>query len=184
MKIIIMRHAKVQIENRSIYANEFNEMIEEYDHAPIEEQMDNEDELKKVADEANYFLSSGLRRSLDSLALLGKKADDIDEIFAEAELPSGRRKWIKLPLFIWVFIFRLFWLLGYSGEGRSYRESQEDALKATLKLEALAKEHGTVFLLGHGLKNRLIAQALKRRGWHETQKMSLKNWGYGVYETL
>ena len=93
-----MRHAKVQIENRSIYANEFNEMIEEYDHAPIEEQMDNEDELKKVADEANYFLSSGLRRSLDSLALLGKKADDIDEIFAEAELPSGRRKWIKLPL--------------------------------------------------------------------------------------
>ena len=51
-----------------------------------------------------------------------------------------------------------------------------------LKLEGFAKEHGTVLLLGHGLKNMLIVKVLRKEGWQESKKLSMKNWGYGVYE--
>jgi broad specificity phosphatase PhoE len=184
VKIIIMRHAKVQIENRKIYANELKNLIEEYNQAPIEEHIENFDELKKLADEVNFTVSSGLRRSVESLALLGREPDDRDEIFAEVESPYIKRKIMKLSLYTWGFWFKLLWRLGYSGGSRSYRESQADALKASIKLEGFAKEHDKVLLLGHGLKNMLIAKALKSRGWQESKKMSLKNWGYGIYERI
>lgn len=177
-----MRHAKVKIENRKIYANELKSVVEEYDQAPIEKDMENYEALKELADEVDYFVSSGLRRSVDSLALLGKKANHLDELFAEVESPYTKRKIMKLPLYTWGFWFKLVWSLGYSGGSRSYKESKEDARQGAVKLEGFAHEHCTVLLLGHGLKNMLIAKALKKQGWSEQQKMSLKNWGYGVYE--
>ena len=182
MKIVIMRHAKVLIENRKIYANELKSVVEEYDKAPIDKHIQNNEEIQKIVAEVEFFVSSGLRRSLDSLALLGKKADYVDLIFAEVESPYTKRKIMKLPIYTWGFWFKLVWSLGYSGGSRSYKESKLDALEASIKLENFAKEYGTVLLLGHGLKNMLIAKALKEQGWKENQKMSLKNWGYGVYE--
>ena len=177
-----MRHAEVLIEKRKIYANELQSVVEEYDKAPIKEQIENLDELKVLTDEVNFFLSSGLRRSLDSLALLGREANHTDKLFKEVESPYTKRKIMKLPLFTWGFLFKLIWRLGYSGGSRSYRESLKDALDGSLKLEAFAKEHGIVLLLGHGLKNMLIVKTLKNRGWQESKKLSMKNWGYGVYE--
>ena len=177
-----MRHAKVLIVNRKIYANEFKSVIEEYDNTPIEEHIENFDELEEIMDEVNFFVSSGLRRSVESLELFHKKADYIDKLFAEVESPYSKRKMIKLPLYTWGFWFKLLWRLGYSSGSGSYKESQEDAIKASLKLDEFSKSHGTILLLGHGLKNILIVKALKKRGWQESKKMSLKNWGYGVYE--
>jgi broad specificity phosphatase PhoE len=182
MKIIIIRHAKVLINKRKIYANELKSVVEEYDQAPIDEYIENHMELQNLADEVNYFVSSGLRRSVDSLALLGENADVIDEIFAEVESPYTKRKILKLSLYTWGFIFKVLWSLGYTGGSRSYKESKEDALKASFLLEYFAEEHGTVLLLGHGLKNMLIVTVLKSLGWREEKKISLKNWGYGVYE--
>ena len=177
-----MRHAKVLIENRKIYANELKSVIEEYDNAPIEEHIENFDELEEITDEVNFFVSSGLRRSIESLELFHKKADYIDKLFAEVESPYTKRKIMKLPIYTWGFWFKLVWSFGYSGGSRSYKESKEDALIASMKLEGFAKEHTNILLLGHGLKNMLIAKALKKYGWKESKKMSLKNWGYGVYE--
>ena len=184
MKIILMRHAKVLIENRKIYANELKSVIEEYDQAPIEEHIENHAELQKIADEVNFTVSSGLRRSVESLALLGREADEVDGIFAEVESPYTQREIMKLSVYTWGSWFKLVWRLGYSGGSRSYQESKADALEASIKLEGFAKEHETVLLLGHGLKNMLIAKALKRRGWQESKKMSFKNWGYGIYESV
>jgi len=184
MKIIIMRHAKVQIENHKIYANELKSQIEKYDKAPIEKQVKNLDELKELTDNVDFFVSSGLRRSLDSLALLDREANYIDRVFAEVESPYTKLKILKLPLYSWGFWFKILWRLGYSGGSCSYRESKEDAHKASLQLEELAKQHDRVLLLGHGIKNTLIAKSLKSRGWRESKKMSLKNWGYGTYEKV
>jgi len=177
-----MRHAEVLIEKRKIYANELKSVVAEYDNAPIKEEVENLDELKSLTDEVNFFLSSGLRRSLDSLALLGREANHIDKIFEEVESPYTKRKIIKLSLYTWGFLFKLIWRFGYSGGSRSYKESLEDAHTGVLKLEGFAKEHETVLLLGHGLKNMLIVKALRKEGWQESKKLSMKNWGYGVYE--
>jgi len=180
-KIVIMRHAKVLIKNRKIYANELKDAIEEYDVTSIDIYIKNKNELLNLSNSCNYFISSGLLRSVESLALLDKKADYIDKIFAEVESPYTRYKFIKLSLYTWGFWFKLVWFLGYSGGSKSYKESKKEAKEASEILIKLAKEHNSVFLLGHGIKNMLIAKALKKAGWSESTKMSSKNWGYGIY---
>ena len=177
-----MRHAKVLIKKRNIYANEIKSVVEEYDQTVIDNNVDNLDELKKVVDEVDFFVSSGLRRSVDSLALLGKEANYINKLFAEVKDPHFSRKFIKLPLYTWIAISKLLWRFGYSGGNLSYRKSREEAFEASKLLIEFAKEQGSVLLLGHGMKNRLIVKALKKQGWSERKKLSMKNWGYGVYE--
>ena len=103
-----MRHAEVLIEKRKIYANELKSVVEEYDKASIKEEVENLDELKVLTSEVNFFVSSGLRRSLDSLTLLGREANHIDKIFAEVESPYTKWKIMKLPLFTWAFYLNSF----------------------------------------------------------------------------
>jgi broad specificity phosphatase PhoE len=182
MKIIIMRHAKVLIKNRKIYANELKEAIEEYDITPIETNIKNHQELLEVANSCNYFVSSGLSRSVDTLALLDKKPDYINRLFAEVESPYTKLKIMKLPLFTWGFWFKLAWFMGFSGGAKSYKESKIEAFEASKILIDFAKEYNSVMLMGHGLKNRLIAKALKKQGWIESKKMKMDNLDYGVFE--
>ena len=181
MKIIIMRHAKVLIKNRKIYANELKKAIEEYDITPIDTHIKNHQELLDVANGCNYFVSSGLSRSIDTLALLDKKPNYIDKIFAEVEPPYTSKKIMKLTLFSWGFWFRIAWIMGFSGGSKSYKESKIDAYKASKILINLAKEHDSILLVGHGLKNRLIVKALKKQGWSESKKMKMDNLDYGIY---
>jgi len=176
-----MRHAKVLIENRKIYANELKECIEEYDKAPIETKIQNREELVALANSCNYIVSSGLPRSIESLALLGKKAHYIDELFAEVESPYMEQKIVKLSLFTWGFWFKIAWFLGYSNKSKSYKYSKEEAKEGAKLLIDFAKEHGSVLLVGHGLKNILIVKSLKKLGSKEEKKISSKNFGYGVY---
>jgi broad specificity phosphatase PhoE len=181
MKIVIVRHAKVLIKNKKIYANELKKEIEEYDRTPIDTNIKNYHELVEVANSCNYFVSSGFSRSVNSLALLGKEADYIDKIFSEVESPYTDKKIIKLSLFTWGFWFKLAWYMGFSGGAKSYQESKIEAFKASKILINLAKEHGSVMLMGHGLKNRLIATALRQQGWIERKKMKIDNLDYGVF---
>ncbi len=125
MKIVIVRHAKVLIKNKKIYANELKKAIEEYDYTD-----------KKI---------------------------------------------MKLSLFTWAFWFKLAWYMGFSGGAKSYQESKDEAFKASKILIDLAKEYGSVMLMGHGLKNRLIATALRQQGWIERKKMKMDNLDYGVF---
>ena len=181
MKIVIMRHAKVLIENRKIYANELKSIIAEYDTAPIEQEVKNLKELKALADTCNVFVSSGLYRSVESLLLLSKEADYVDEVFAELESFYTEKKIIQLSFYTWGFCLKLIWFLGLSNGSKSYKESKIEAQKASEILINLAKKEDSVMLMGHGLKNMLIVRALKQRGWKESKKMKMDNFEYGVY---
>ncbi len=140
--------------NRKIYANELKEAIEN-----------------------EYNLAS-----IDTLTLLGKKADYIDKIFTEIEFLYTNKKIMKLSLFTWAFLFRLAWIIGFSGGSKSYKENKIEALKASKILITLARKKNCVMLVGHGLKNRLIAKALKKEGWIESKKMRMNNLDYGIFE--
>ena len=88
---------------------------------------------------------------------------------------------MKLSLFSWGFWFKLACFLGYSNENKSYKESKEERMQGAKLLIGFAKEHDSVFLVGHGLKNMLIVKTLKKLGLKEEKKISNKNLGYGVY---
>ena len=176
-KIILMRHAQVHMQNETIYASEMKHFIEAYNSAEVE---NNKPEGLPKAD---IYLCSELKRSQDSLALLGYKPDLIDNSFNEAELPYANWRGLKIPAKIWAIVFRIAWLFGYSHHSESYKEAKERAKAATDKLLNFANRKKDVMLLGHGVMNRIIIKELVHRGYRVVEKTGSGNWGYSVMES-
>ena len=176
-KIILLRHAKVLMENETIYASDMKYFIEAYNSAEIRNSKP--DRLPK----ADIYLCSGLKRSQDSLALLEYKPELIDNSFNEAELPYADWRGLKIPAKIWAIIFRIAWIFGYSKHSESYKEAKERAKVATDKLLYFANSKKDVMLLGHVVMNRIITKELIHRGYRVVEKTGRGNWGYSVMES-
>jgi len=175
MKIILLRHAKVEYKNSPIYANQMGEWIEQYNSASINTQ------APENLPNADIYITSQMKRSIDSLALLGKKAKLKSSVFNEAMLPYPNRKLFKLPPTIWTIIFRIAWLFGYSNNAISFKDSKLEAKEGAKILADLAKD-ADVMLVGHGVKNRLIAKELQKLGFKELKNSGSKNWGFIILE--
>ena len=177
-QIILVRHAKVCIDNWIIYASDMGKFIEFYNSADIEE------ELNTNIPKAEVYVASQLKRSLVSLELLGVEVTVSDAVFNEAQLPYVDKRGIKLPAMLWAPIFRVMWLFGYSNHSESYTKAKERAEKGADMLVNLAKENRSVLLMGHGVMNRLIIKALKKRGWLVVQKQGSGNGEYSIMKDL
>jgi len=175
MKIILLRHAKVEYKNSAIYANQMGEWIEQYNRASIDTQAP--ENLPNV----DIYITSQMKRSIDSLALLGKNSKLKNALFNEAMLPYPNRKLFKLPPAIWAVIFRIAWLFGYSKNAISFKDSKLEAKEGAKILVDLAKD-ADVMLVGHGVKNRLIAKELQKLGFKELKNSGSKNWGFIILE--
>jgi len=183
MKIILIRHAEVEIDkNMFTYASELKKWLEIYDHAEIKKALVAKDEILTLFNQSDTLFCSRLKRSLDSVALYGKSPDETDELFNEAGLPFANWGWVKLPLSLWVAVFRVMWLFGYANNGESLQDTKIRAKKGAERLIEACAENRTVTLLGHGLMNRLTGKELVKRGWQPQGKMGSANWGYGVFK--
>ena len=182
MKIILIRHAEVDIDKNSFaYAFELKEWIEVYDHAEIKRDFVSKSEIADILNRSDAIVCSTLKRSYDSVALYGKEPHEQDELFNEAGLPYANWRWVKLPLSVWALVFRLMWLFGYDKNGESLHDAKLRAKAGAKKLMALSENGKRVTLLGHGLMNRLIGKELLKQGWKAQGKMGSANWAYGVF---
>ena len=185
MKIILIRHAEVDINKNSFaYAFELKKWLDIYNNAEIKKDFVSKSEISNIFDSSDKILCSGLKRSYDSVALYGKTPYEEDELFNEAGLPFANWRWVKLPLWVWAIIFRVMWLFGYKKNGESLQEATIRAQKGASKLIASCEKGTTITLLGHGLMNRLIAKELVKRGWSNQGKIGSANWDYGVFVSL
>jgi len=183
MKIILIRHAEVDIDKNSFaYAYELKKWLDIYNSAEIKKEFVSKDEISNIFESSDKIFCSGLKRSFDSVALYGKTPDEQDEIFNEAGLPYANWKLVKLPLSVWAIIFRIMWLFGYKNNGESLQVAKDRAKKGANKLISSCEKGATVMLLGHGLMNRLIGKELLKQGWERKGKMGSANWAYGVFE--
>jgi broad specificity phosphatase PhoE len=182
MKIILIRHAEVNIDkNIFTYASKLKNWLYIYDHAEIKKVLVSKDKILTIFNQSNIIFCSKLKRSLDSVALYGKSPDETDTLFNEVGLPFANWDWVKLPLSLWVVVFRVMWLFGYDNNGESLQDAKARAKKGADRLINACDENSTVTLLGHGLMNRLIGKELVKRGWKAKAKMGSANWGYGVF---
>ena len=175
MKIILLRHAKVEYRNSPIYANQMGKWIEQYNSASINTQ------APESLPSADIYITSQMKRSIDSLALLGRKVKLKNALFNEAMLPYPNRKLFKLSTTIWALVFRIAWLFGYSKNAVSFKDSKLEAKAGAKILADLAKD-ADVMLVGHGVKNRLIAKELQKLGFKELKNSGSKNWGFIILE--
>ena len=89
---------------------------------------------------------------------------------------------LKLPPNYWAVIFRILWLLGYSKHSESYKEATLRASAAAAKLIELARQHGQMLFVGHGIFNRLVAKALRKQGWVGPKSPGYGYWSVAVYQ--
>ena len=178
-----MRHGKVALESkRKITSGEFSEWIKTYNKASIFRDTLADSGIMAIINGTDAVVCSSLRRSVDSVGLAGRKPLETNRLFDEAGLPFLRSSFPRLTPNSWAVIFRLLWLIGYSNNSESLDEAKKRAMTAASRLDEMTREHGTVLLMGHGVMNRLIAKAIRKRGWVNTKKLQNSHWGYGVFE--
>ncbi|NQY93084.1 MAG: histidine phosphatase family protein [Campylobacteraceae bacterium] len=181
--ITLLRHARVDIkEFDNITARDFGQWIDEYNTAGIKKEVPNQDTIFKLLDEADIILCSNLNRSIESVALFGKKPTYINELFNEVELPTASWKTIQLRASFWLVFFRILWFLGYSKNVESYRKAQIRAKEASEILFDFAKEGQSVVLVGHGLMNKLIVKELLGKNCIKLKSTGSNNWSYSILE--
>jgi len=97
------------------------------------------------------------------------------------ELPFADWKYPRLSTRIWIAIFRLLWFAGYSRHCASFRTERKRVRSAADYLTILAKEQGSVMLVGHGILNRFIAGELLSADWRGPKTPGNTFWQYGTY---
>lgn len=179
--IILMRHGRVKLAMpKRIASVEFPKWVRAYDHAGVVPEVP--EASQRTLQETSGVVCSGLTRSVVSAQICGVTPLGRESIFNEAKIPWKRIPLLRLRPKTWTSLFRFFWFLGLDNHAESFGHARHRAKVGSAYLDKLAREKGSVALIGHGVMNRLIAWELGRLGWKEVQKSDSDHWSYGVYE--
>jgi len=184
MKIILIRHAKVLLDNtQKITASQMNTWVEAYNHAPIDTTLPSKEVIHYIKG-ADVVLASSLSRTFDSLSVIDVVPREKNILFDEIDLPQAKGTWLKLSSKTWLVLLRLMMLAGFSKKSKVYTEAKQRAKKASEYLVGLSNNHGSVALIGHGGMHWLVGKELERLGWEcVKQGGGSKNWGFKVYKS-
>ena len=135
----------------------------------------------RLAAQASVCATSRSRRAVESLARLRGPSEGqqhvADAVFREAGLRCPAVPFLRLPAQWWALLARLAWFGGWTCGVESWGQVNRRAAEAARVLDQLALRHGSVFLLGHGIMNRLIAFELKKLGYATLSRPSSQHWG-------
>ena len=166
-QILLVRHGMPLCDLHSrIRGSAFAEWVAAYDRAPIDRSKPPSPELRARLATIPWILTSTLRRSIESAALIAvSQPTASDPLFDEAGILTALPFRFSLTPNHWDILARAAWMLGWSPGVESFRAAKRRAARASARLETLSSEHGEVALIGHGMLNTLIARALRRSGW-------------------
>jgi broad specificity phosphatase PhoE len=182
MEIILARHGKPNLQQSVwITPRQLKDWIQRYNQADLLVEEVPSATLKK-ATESGVIVSSTLRRCVQSAEQLSRnRAFAAEEVFCEAELPLPNRHFPRLPFWLWSVVFRLAWFCGFFANAEPLAQATERARNAAERLIELARENGSVFLVGHGVMNLLIAGQLSALGWSGPKRPANKYWQFSAY---
>lgn len=183
MQIVLLRHGKPNIAPpEKIHAHELQQWVDAYNAAGLAAGQAPSTESLHIAQTCRAVVCSDLPRSLESARALGlEDIAAIDPVFREMALPYSRFPALKLAPKYWVILFRILWFLGYASNGESLREAKLRVALGATRLQEIAARQGTVLLVGHGMANRFLAQALLAKGWKGPRDPGRDYWSFGVY---
>ncbi len=179
-KIILVRHGEpdVKIADK-ISGNEIAHFLDSYNEANIKIISLPPLDLKSLVHDC-VIVCSDLNRSLSSASACGLTPSIIDSVFCESIPPHFQNDWMKFSPKQWLVMSRLLWMIGFSKNGESLKETKQRANKAVDILVSSSLEEDVV-LFGHGLFNIMIAKELKSRGYKGPRIPAKKYWEYGIY---
>ncbi len=182
MKIVLLRHGRpIPPAFPWITAFELGRWIDAYNRTGIRESTPPRRALN-AAGTCSVIITSDLARSIESGKALARGMPIMsDGLFREAGLPYGPFGSIKMPPMVWAAFFRLRWFFGYNANGESIHAFRERSRRAAGRLIVLAKEHGNVLFVGHGLINGHIARELLAAGWKGPVRPRYRHWACTEY---
>ncbi|WP_155400615.1 histidine phosphatase family protein [Vibrio nigripulchritudo] len=190
MRIVIMRHGRPELDLDALKKQKFSslklgEIVEQYEQSALEKSQTIPHSSLAISQSCQFALSSDLPRAIGSIEKLGmKEIHETDAVFRESPLPYFNWSWPFLSFFTWAVALRVLWLFGFATNGESIKTARARAQTGAGKLHQYATEHRSVFLLGHGIMNRLIAKELSSKGWKKVESNGENYWSYSVYERL
>jgi broad specificity phosphatase PhoE len=141
-----------------IAGDALGDWVRRYNDAGIKKDVPPPERVRQLAASINCVVASDLPRSTESAAWLASANDvQIEPALREACLPDAIGTSIRLPPGAWVVIARVAWWLNWCASVETVAATRDRAGRATERLCALAHEHGTVLVVGHGMFNRFVA---------------------------
>ena len=182
MKIVLGRHGRPKLSHRIWLApRQLGCWIEAFDPAGVDLVRVPRDTLKTAA-LCNVVVVSTLQRSVQSAAILAPSKVLVTEaLLREAGMPHTQWPFPRLPVRAWLLFFRIAWFCGYAPNSESLPLASARAGVAAERLIDLARQHGSVFVVGHGIFTMLIAKQLLLKGWSGSKRPRNKYWGCCVY---
>jgi len=182
MQIVLVRHGKPSIESSRIPAHDLARWARAYNRAGIDPAHPPPSRARTLAAAAACTVSSDLPRAVESLRMLDpERPAPAEGVFREADLPKMPTTLLRLDPMVWAAVAHVGWWLGMPGEKESASGARHRARAASQRLSALATEHGSVLLVGHGIFNTLIAGELRAAGWRGPLLPSGTYWSSAVY---
>lgn len=184
MEIILGRHGRPEVDQSHwIAPQKLGNWIAEFDDGGILS-----GEIPKstsiAAARCKVIVASPLRRSYQSAQLLASSQLVVTEdLIREAGLPHPSWPLPSLPTRIWLVIFRIAWYCGYSRNAESSSDASMRAKVAADRLADIARQHDSVFVVGHGIMTTLIARRLLQTGWSGPRRPANSYWGHCVYRS-
>lgn len=137
-----------------------------------------------AAARCKVIVSSPLRRSYQSAQLIASSQLLVTEdLISEAGMPHPDWLFPALPITVWLAIFRVAWYCGYSRNAESMSDASMRAAVAADRLVDLARQHDSVFVVGHGIMTTLIANRLVQLGWSGSRRPANRYWGHCIYRS-
>lgn len=188
MRIILMRHGRPELDldalkHEKLSSRGLGEIVKAYLSTNLHPDTTPPEEANMLAASCALCLTSDMPRAISSARMLGvgDKAK-IDPNLREADLPYLNWRHPVLRLSTWTFLFRVFWLFGFSQNAETVKDAKRRALQNAEKLDLLAREYGSVLIVGHGIMNRLIARELTKSGWRKRSGVKAQYWSSLVFE--
>lgn len=169
MKIVIIRHAKVNYKWKFWYSSqEFNKSCYEYDTSPI-------GLLNKHNIKTNKLIYiSELSRAYDTAKLIfGENKFIKTNLLNEVPIKAFTDKFIILPLIAWRVIGRIQW---YINSKRQIETRDETYNRAKKTVDFLEEKNEDCFVICHACYMRVLLKELKHRGYKGNYSMiNIKN---------
>ena len=175
MEIVLVRHGRPALPpQRPISGRTIGEWVRAYDEVGITEGAPPENLARLVAT-AGCVVTSDLRRSVESARRLASSCDvRVDPELREAPLPESLGLTMRMPPGVWLVLARVVWWLRWCAIEEDVDATRQRADRVASRLCALAGEHGSVAVVGHGIFNRYVARQLVKRGWRGPTFMPAK----------
>jgi broad specificity phosphatase PhoE len=181
MEIVLARHGRPKLDQWSwVTPRQLAGWIRAYNDGGVFE--DAPTVVRAKAAQSGWTVSSPLLRCAESArALVPSRDISTEEVLREAGLPHSSWGFPRLPVAVWMGVFRAAWFYGYSANSESLIVAENRARIAAKSLITLAGEHQSVFVMGHGIMTALIARQLTHSGWSGPKRPAHGYWQFSVY---